>query len=256
MDCETACRLISEGLDGRLDENDRRALAAHLSDCTDCAEVARRFAGLADILSEYDAPGAPADLKNRIVAEAGFGPSASIARRSTAIRWGIGALAAAASLLVAVAVWRAAGPAEEVVADGAEAEILYLAPEVPAEFARACAVILPRADDAASRFGSRVAADLPRAGERVAAGAAGLPERAGRLSGRILEGVTPRVMEGAGRAFRIMTIFGFEEPEENGASEAPRARAGEGNEFRAAGRRVVVVNGAVLGRINRMWDEC
>ena len=244
MDCERALRLISERLDGRLDEGDSRALAEHLRECRECTEVARRFEGLAGLLAEYEAPRAPAGLKARIIAETAVARPSR--RRLAPGRWAFGGItAAAAAALIAVTIWRATPPQDEAAEGTGAFEVVYAAPGMPMEFAELCVLLLPRAEEAADRFGAAISAEAPRAGKRIAAGAAGLPERAGRLSGQVVDSLAPRLMEGAGKAFRVMKVFGFEEIEELENEGAPPDRAGEERVFRAVGHRVVRANGTV-----------
>lgn len=244
MDCETAGRLISERLDGRLDEGDSRALVEHLRECRECAQLALRFEGLEGLLAEYEAPRAPAGLKARIVAAtAAARPSR---RRLAPGRWAFGGIAAAAAAaLIAVTIWRVTRPQDEPAAGAGEFEVVYAAPGVPMELAELCVLLLPRAGEAADRLGVRIRTEAPRVGKRIAAGAAGLPERAGRLSSELVDRLAPRIMDGAGKAFRVMKVFGFEEIEELENEVAPPDQAGEERVFRAVGHRVVRTYGTV-----------
>lgn len=243
MDCETAGRLISERLDGRLDEGDSRALVDHLRECRECAQLALRFEGLQGLLAEYEAPRAPSGLKARIIAETAVAPPSR--RRFALGRWALAGVAAAAVALVAVTLWRATLPEDEPAAGTGEFEVVYAAPGVPLEFAELCVLLLPRAEEAADRFGAAISAEAPRVGKRIAAGAAGLPERAGRFSGDVVDSLVPRIMDGAGKAFRVMKVFGFEEVEKQDEEAMPPGQAGEEDVFRAVGRRAVRTYGTV-----------
>lgn len=101
VNCETALELLSAKLDGELQEEDQKALDAHLSHCPHCQKIAQAYEdldeGLLDMMEEP-----PAQLRAGVMAEIAKENVVPIPKK----RWmfGSGTAVAAAIALVILAV--------------------------------------------------------------------------------------------------------------------------------------------------------
>jgi hypothetical protein len=108
MDCRKAEEVLNAWIDGELEDSERSALMAHLSECGSCARKLAEYRHLDALLSQLDAQTqVPAGLFGRIMDAVS---REAEPKKSGMIRWSRWAASAAAVLLLGVAVgvlWRA-----------------------------------------------------------------------------------------------------------------------------------------------------
>jgi anti-sigma factor RsiW len=113
MDCPEFRRSLSLMADGQLPPGEIGALEEHLGICAECARFARTVEAVQAWFRELEAPPAPPDLAERVLARLGE-PGA----RLLALRPLLGRTAAAAAVLFLVtgsaALWTELGPSKEV----------------------------------------------------------------------------------------------------------------------------------------------
>ncbi len=95
MKCDEARTLVSRQMDGELPAEEAPALEAHLAQCPDCRQYARRCRALQEAIEGVAAPAAPAPRLPALVSRAG----GRAARRLAFYRAATGALAAACVVL-------------------------------------------------------------------------------------------------------------------------------------------------------------
>ena len=159
MKCDEAQRLLSEALDGRLDESGRSRLAEHVAQCPSCAKEEQRLRRLNSILGAWEVEPAPSRLKSRILA--------AVSRARTEPRvfhgrvWQLAAavtIAAAVALVLFLSADRETGekPLPDTAAAGG-VTILANPYDLPPEVATLAASLTPRAGQAAFAFGRQTA---------------------------------------------------------------------------------------------------
>jgi len=108
MSCEKMREDISAYLDGELGERELAAFRSHLESCADCRAELAEQEKLWALLDEGDASEVSVDLTRRIL-ESTVGPHREREMRRRRVRW-VAGVAAAASVLIAVVLWRGMNP--------------------------------------------------------------------------------------------------------------------------------------------------
>lgn len=104
MDCAAAHIALSAHLDGELTPAEEQELQEHLALCPQCRALQEELSALQKLLRQIDLPSPPPELKERVMAH--LPPQGKPKGKVMAIHWKRwGAMAAAAALVIASAIW-------------------------------------------------------------------------------------------------------------------------------------------------------
>lgn len=104
MDCAAAHIALSAHLDGELTPAEAQELQEHLALCPQCRALQEELSALQELLRQIDLPAPPPELKERVMAN--LPPQGKPKGKVMAIHWRRwGAMAAAAALVIASAIW-------------------------------------------------------------------------------------------------------------------------------------------------------
>lgn len=148
MDCAAAHIALSAHLDGELTPAEAQELQEHLALCPQCRALQEELSALQELLRQIDMPSPPPELKERVMAH--LPPQGKPKGKVMAIHWKRwGAMAAAAALVIASAIWFRLPSANK---DAANAP-LALADAAPSQAADSLDIASPE-NEASTTFGS------------------------------------------------------------------------------------------------------
>ncbi|MHC4713376.1 MAG: anti-sigma factor family protein [Planctomycetota bacterium] len=201
MNCAEAGRLISEHLDGRLDEARLKMLSAHLSQCPACAKEHQGLRRLNSLLGVWESEPVSPDLKARILKAADRPQKAPATRAHVVLRWAavliIGVFLGGALLLLAGRENGEEGESKGLGNDGVV--VVEKTPELPPEVAALCVRLSPLAGDAALEMSRRTASAVLGTSGVLRKRAGAIPEHIGTVAERFVEGFVPPLRKGTER---------------------------------------------------------